>query len=887
MLKTLLVANRGEIAIRILRAASELGLRTVAIHSTDDATSLHTRKADEARSLEANGPAAYLDIERVLQLAAETGADAIHPGYGFLAENARFAARCAESGITFVGPSPEVLALFGDKAAARALADRLGVPVLRGTPGGITVDDAAAFQRSLGPDGALMLKATAGGGGRGSRIVTAADELAGLYERCRSEAASAFGDGTLFAEELVARARHIEVQIVGDGRGAVSHLWERECSLQRRHQKLVEIAPAPHLDPTIRDAVVADAVRMATEVRYGSLGTFEFLVDTDTGRHVFIEANPRLQVEHTVTEEVLGIDLVRAQLELAGGRTLAEVGLDQPSVPAPRGIAVQCRVNMETMAADGTARPAGGVLTAFEVPTGAGYRTDSFGYAGYRTSASFDSLLAKVVVHTPSTDLADALAKAARALAELRIEGVPTNTGFLQALLRHPTVIAGEATTRFVDDHVAELVADAEPERLWFTPATSTAAGRGLAGAKVDTVDPLAVLDLGRAGGGRPAPAPPPPVVDELDGPAGTTAVRSPLQGTVVALDVAEGDPVAAGQQLLVMESMKMEHVVAATEAGFVRLLGVAVGDTVFEGHPLVFVEAADVGDLVATVSEEVDLDAVRPDVALVNERHAITLDAARPDAVARRRKTGQRTTRENIDDLCDAGTFVEHGSLVLTPGTGLPMDEVIRKFPTDGMVCGVGSVNAEQFGPDDSRTVICAYDYTVLAGTQGAINHPKTDRMLELAKAWRLPLVFFTEGGGGRAGTGGNRTGEKGRDPSSGNFLSRPLVTPTFASMARLNGVVPTIGINSGRCFAGNAALLGACDVVIATEDSNIGMGGPAMIEGGGLGVFAPDEVGPIDVQVGSGVVDIRVARRGRGCRRRQALPLVLPGTAARVGAR
>ena len=196
----------------------------------------------------------------------------------------------------------------------------------------------------------------------------------------------------------------------------------------------------------------------------------------------------------------------------------------------------------------------------------------------------------------------------------------------------------------------------------------------------------------------------------------------------------------------------------------------------------------------------------------------------------------------------------------MLTPGTGLPMDEVIRKFPTDGMVCGVGSVNTSSFGPDASRAVVCAYDYTVLAGTQGAINHPKTDRMLELAKAWRLPLVFFTEGGGGRAGTGGNRTGEKGRDPSSGNFLSRPLVTPTFSSMARLNGVVPTVGINSGFCFAGNAALLGACDVVIATEDSNIGMGGPAMIEGGGLGVFSPREVGPIDVQVASGVVDIRV---------------------------
>jgi acetyl/propionyl-CoA carboxylase alpha subunit/acetyl-CoA carboxylase carboxyltransferase component len=861
VLKTLLVANRGEIAIRILRAASELGLRTVAIHATDDATSLHTRKADEARSLDADGPAAYLNIERVLQLAAETGADAIHPGYGFLAENALFATRCAEAGITFVGPSPQVLALFGDKAAARELAARLAVPVLHGTPGGITVDDATAFLRSLGPNGAMMLKATAGGGGRGSRVVSSADDLAALYERCRSEATSAFGDGTLFAEELVRRARHVEVQIVGDGTGAVSHLWERECSIQRRHQKLVEVAPAPHLDPATRASLLADAVRMAGDVAYDSLGTFEFLVDADTGRHVFIEANPRLQVEHTVTEEVLGIDLVRAQLEIAGGRSLAEVGLDQPSVPMPRGIAVQCRVNMETMAADGAALPAGGVLTAFEVPSGSGYRTDAFGYAGYRTSARFDSLLAKVIVHTPSVALPDGLAKAGRALGELRVEGVPTNTGFLQAILRHPTVVAGAATTRFVDDHLAELVADPDHEQLWFAPpAAATAAGRGLAGAKVDAVDPLAVLDLGRAGGGRPAPAAPPPVVDALEGPAGTAAVRSPLQGTIVQLDVADGDPVAVGQQLLVMESMKMEHVIAATEAGFVRLVGVAVGDTVFEGHPLLFVEPADVGDLVAAVGDEIDLDAIRPDVELINERHAITLDAARPDAVARRRRSGQRTTRENIDDLCDPGSFVEHGSLVLTPGTGLPMEEVIRKFPTDGMVCGVGSVNGEQFGPDESRTVVCAYDYTVLAGTQGAINHPKTDRMLELAKAWRLPLVFFTEGGGGRAGTGGNRTGEKGRDPSSGNFLSRPLVTPTFASMARLNGVVPTVAINSGRCFAGNAALLGACDVVIATDDSNIGMGGPAMIEGGGLGVFAPDEVGPIDVQVRSGVVDIRV---------------------------
>ncbi|MFT3851867.1 MAG: carboxyl transferase domain-containing protein [Ilumatobacteraceae bacterium] len=854
-LRKLLVANRGEIAIRILRAGAELGLQTVAIHSSDDATSLHVREADEAVDLGATGASAYLDIERTIAAALDTGADAIHPGYGFLSENPAFAARCAAAGIVFVGPSPDVLALFGDKAAARALAERLGVPVLRGTAGGIDIDAATAFLDGLGPDAAMILKATAGGGGRGSRIVTAAADVPSAFERCRSEAASAFGDGTLFAEELMPRARHVEVQIIGDGHGQVSHLWERECSLQRRHQKIVEMAPAAHLDGAVRNALLADAVTMAGEVSYGSLGTFEFLVDADTGRHVFIEANPRLQVEHTVTEEILGVDLVRAQLELAGGRTLAEIGLDRAAVPSPRGIAVQCRVNMETMAADGTARPGGGVLSAFQVPSGAGYRTDSFGYVGYRTSTSFDSLLAKVIVHTPSTELSAALAKADRALAELRVEGVPTNAAFLRAVVQHPEVVAGQASTRFVDEHVAELVDVAAELRSRWGEAPATAAAPRLAGAKVDVVDPLAVLDFGRA---RTERATAPVAPDGDGGPPGAVAVRAPMQGTVVSVSVADGDPVAAGQQLVVMEAMKMEHVVDAPEAGFVRLVGVQVGDTVFEDHPLVFVEPGDVDGLVDRISTEIDLDAIRPDLQLILDRHRITLDEERPDAVAKRRRTSQRTTRENIDDLCDTGSFVEHGGLALTPGSGLPMDDVVRMFPADGLVCGVGNVNGGDFGPDRSRTVICAYDYTVLAGTQGPINHPKTDRMLEIARAWKLPLVFFTEGGGGRAGTGGNRTGQHPSSP--GRELNRPLVTPTFSSMARLNGVVPTVAINSGRCFAGNAALLGACDVVIATDDSNIGMGGPAMIEGGGLGVFSPDEVGPIDVQVASGVVDIRV---------------------------
>jgi acetyl/propionyl-CoA carboxylase alpha subunit/acetyl-CoA carboxylase carboxyltransferase component len=870
-LEALLVANRGEIAIRVMRAAADLGVRCVAVYSDDDAASRHTLQADEARSLGAVGPAAYLDIDRILDIAAETGCDAIHPGYGFLSENPIFARRCEAAGLHFVGPTPETLELFGDKAAARALAERLGLPVLPGTGRGISAADAAGFLAALGPGKAMMIKATAGGGGRGQRIVSDPAEVAEAYARCQSEAESAFGDGSLFAEELLRRARHVEVQIIGDGTGAVSHLWERECSIQRRQQKLIEMAPSVTVSDALRAGLTTAAIRMARDVDYRSLGTFEFLVAQDEGgeRYFFLEANPRLQVEHTVTEEILGVDLVRAQLEMAGGRSLADLNLTQDAVPAPRGLAIQARVNMETMGPDGVPRPSGGVLTAFEVPTGPGVRTDSFGYSGYRTSPRFDSLLAKVIVHTSSGRLSEALSKADRALAEFRIEGVATNVAFLRQILVHPEVRAGRATTRFVDDHLAELLDDgrwaeaAAGPHPGSDPGPSGAGepGRGLAGIKLDSADPLAVLNHGRAargGPGRPAGRSGPALDDRNAD--GTAALAAPMQGTIVQIDVRAGDPVRAGQQILVMEAMKMEHVVAATVAGYVRHIGVEIGDAVFEGHPLVLVEPADVGALGVDHLEEIDLDEIRPDLAEILERHAVTLDEARPDAVSRRRRTGQRTARENIADLCDDGTFVENGSLVLTPGSGLPMPEVIRKFPTDGMVCGVGSVNGDHVVRAAAQTVVLAYDYTVLAGTQGPLNHLKTDRMLELARKWKLPVVFFTEGGGGRAGTGGNRTGAPRTGGATDSFLSRPLVTTTFTSMARLNGVVPTVAINSGFCFAGNAALLGACDVVIATANSNIGMGGPAMIEGGGLGVFAPEEVGPMSVQLPNGVVDIGV---------------------------
>jgi acetyl-CoA carboxylase carboxyltransferase component len=320
------------------------------------------------------------------------------------------------------------------------------------------------------------------------------------------------------------------------------------------------------------------------------------------------------------------------------------------------------------------------------------------------------------------------------------------------------------------------------------------------------------------------------------------------MQGTVVSVDVREGDRVAAGAELAVIEAMKMEHLVFAPTGGIVRRIVVAPGDLLAEGQPVAFLEPVAAEVAAAKREDAVDLDAIRADLAEVQARHALGLDAARPDAVARRRKTGQRTVRENVDDLVDPGSFIEYGALALAAQRRRrSYDELLRMSPADGLVAGIGTVNGALFGDEQSRCMVIAYDYTVFAGTQGMMNHKKKDRMLQLAEEWRLPLVLFAEGGGGRPG-----------DTDSPGVAG--LDIPTFATFARLSGLVPLVGIVSGRCFAGNAALLGCCDVIIATRNANIGMGGPAMIEGGGLGVFAPEEVGPIDVQAPNGVVDLVV---------------------------
>ena len=848
---SILIANRGEIAIRIARAAADLGLRSVAVHSEDDAQSLHIRVADEALSLSGSGVAAYLDEQAIVDAALAAGCGAIHPGYGFLAERAAFAERCAAAGLVFIGPKAEHLQLFGDKARARAAALAAGVPVPAGIDHAVSLAEAQDFFASL-QGGAMIVKALAGGGGRGTRIVQDGGELEAAYQRCQSEAQSAFGVPDVYVEAFLPRARHVEVQILGDKHGAVAHLGERECSAQRRHQKVVEVAPAPSLDADVRRDIIAAAVGFAQREGYANLGTFEFLVDASgSGAQpfVFIEANARLQVEHTVTEEVTGVDLVQTQIRLAQGASLRELGLHDPAVAEPRGYAIQARVNMETVGEDGVVRPAAGTLTAYDAPNGPGVRTDGFGYAGYPVSSAFDSLLAKVIGHAPVGGFAAAISRTLRALSEFRLEGVGTNIGFLTNVIGHEDFAAGEVYTRWVDDRMAELAAPNKAGRARFVAGGAGAAAdgdgavAGFAGARVDTSDPLALFDHDAKVKAQAAETPAEPA---FAAPEGATGLSSPIQGTIVSIDVAAGDEVRTGQQVAVVEAMKMEHVIAAAHDGVVREVTMRQGDVVREGYPIVFIEEAEVTGEAGAAAEALDPDYVRPDLALVNERHAYTLDENRPEAVAKRYARGYRMPRENIDQLMDPGSFKEYWPLVVAhQHQRHDMETLRRDTPADGVVAGIGTVNAALFGEEAARAMIVHYDYTVLAGTQGGRNHYKQDRMFELASRFRIPLILFGEGGGGRPG-----------DDRIGPGVA--FDTHTFTQFSQLSGLVPLVSVINGRTFAGNTALVACCDVIIATERTTVAMGGPAMIEGGGLGIYTPEEVGPMSFQVPNGVVDI-----------------------------
>ncbi|WP_328669245.1 acetyl/propionyl/methylcrotonyl-CoA carboxylase subunit alpha [Streptomyces sp. NBC_00328] len=626
MFDTVLVANRGEIAVRVIRTLRALGVRSVAVFSDADADARHVREADTAVRI---GPApaseSYLSVERLLEAAARTGAQAVHPGYGFLAENAAFARACAEAGLVFIGPSAEAISLMGDKIRAKETVKAAGVPVVPGSSGsGLTDAELIAAAREIGVP--VLLKPSAGGGGKGMRLVRDIGVLADEIAAARREARASFGDDTLLVERWVDRPRHIEIQVLADGHGNVVHLGERECSLQRRHQKIIEEAPSVLLDDDTRAAMGEAAVQAARSCGYRGAGTVEFIVPGgDPSSYYFMEMNTRLQVEHPVTELVTGLDLVEWQLRVAAGEHLPYAQEDISLT----GHAVEARICAEDPARGFL--PSGGTVLALHEPQGDGVRTDSGLSQGTEVGSLYDPMLSKVIAYGP--DRPTALRRLRAALADTVTLGVQTNAGFLRRLLAHPDVVAGDLDTGLVEREADGLVPDGVPEEVYEAAAAVRLAA--LAPAGEGWRDPFSVPSGWRLGGtpkpvsfslrvldpvehtprgthtvtadrvavtldgvrhtfhraadwiGRDGDAwhvrDHDPVAASLTGAAhaGADSLTAPMPGTVTVVKVAVGDEVTAGQSLLVVEAMKMEHVISAPHAGTVSELDVTPGTTV------------------------------------------------------------------------------------------------------------------------------------------------------------------------------------------------------------------------------------------------------------------------------------------------------------------
>jgi acetyl-CoA/propionyl-CoA carboxylase biotin carboxyl carrier protein len=584
MFDTVLVANRGEIALRVLRACKELGLRGVAVYSEADRDAPHVAYADAAYLL---GPApsaeSYLNIPRIIEVAREAGAGAVHPGYGFLAENPAFARAVAEAGMVFVGPPAEAMERMGGKTAARQEASAAGVPIVPGTLE--PIDDPAEIAGLADSFGyPIAIKAVGGGGGRGLRVVRAAAEVPDAFASARREAEAAFNNGALYVEKYLDNPRHIEVQILADAHGAVVHLGERDCSVQRRHQKLIEECPSPAITPELRAEMGAAAVRLARSVGYVSAGTLEFLYQD--GEFYFLEMNTRIQVEHTVTEMVYGVDLVCAQLRIAQGEPL---WLTQDAL-TPRGHAIECRINAEDP--QHNFRPALGTITDYQEPVGFGVRVDGGVRPAYTIPQHYDSLLAKLVVWAESRP--EAIARGLRALGDYTVGGVITTIPFHRAALAHPAFAAGEATVNFIPAHpeLAEQIAALSPAELSASEALAAGEPRTLTvevngrrfGVKVFDSRPTADAGPRPGANGRPRPSGgkrATAMAPRVDG------VISPIQGRVAAVRATAGQQVEAGQVLFIVEAMKMENEITAPHPGTLDEVRAQEGGTIEAGGVL------------------------------------------------------------------------------------------------------------------------------------------------------------------------------------------------------------------------------------------------------------------------------------------------------------
>jgi acetyl-CoA/propionyl-CoA carboxylase biotin carboxyl carrier protein len=576
MFAKILVANRGEIAVRIFRTLRELGIGSVAVYSDVDRDALHASVADEAYALGGTTAAeSYLAVEKLLDVAARAGAEAVHPGYGFLAENAGFAAAVEAAGLTWIGPPAAAIELMGSKTRARSAMQAAGVPIIPGTTEPLDSADAVvATGEELGYP--LLIKAAAGGGGKGMKVVRSADEAARAFESAQREGLSYFADAAVYVERYLEDPRHVEVQVLADAHGNVVHLGERDCTIQRRHQKLVEETPSPAVSPELRERIGSIAVEAARAAGYRSAGTIEGLLSPD-GDYFFMEMNTRIQVEHTVTEEVTGLDLVRAQVLIAAGEPLS---LRQEDVVL-RGHAIECRINAEDPARGFLPSP--GRITSYREPAGPGVRVDSGVRAGSEISGAYDPMIAKLIVR--AGDREAARRRMLRALAEFEIGGVTSLVGFHRALLEHPCFVAAQTCHGVVESE--ELAARAAE----LAPAEQAPAPSGA----VSTLATSAEVDGRRVAVRVLVPEPPYRALARRrreriasgGGGAGSDAVVSPMQGTVLDVKVAEGDRVEAGQVICIVEAMKMENEVTAHAAGVVSELAVAAGRPISAGETI------------------------------------------------------------------------------------------------------------------------------------------------------------------------------------------------------------------------------------------------------------------------------------------------------------
>ncbi|KAF2420719.1 ClpP/crotonase [Tothia fuscella] len=830
----ILIANRSEIACRLIRTYSLYpNIQTVALFTPSEKDATHVRLATSSVALLGEGPRAYLNASNIFNIAKKEGCWGIAPGYGFLSEDAGLVRLCEDEGIVFIGPTSEQLGRLGNKISARALAVDVGVPILDGTKtvlgGGSSVMDVLAFARSVGRGSKIILKAAAGGGGRGIRIIDDASDEQAIrlaYEACRREALASFGDGSLFAERYLHGAKHIEVQLLGDDTGEVCHFWERECSLQRRNQKVVEIAPSHSITQQLRRAIIEAAMKLGKAVKLRSLATIEFLVDAATGDFYFMEANPRIQVEHPITEQINGVDLVDLQLQVALGQTFADLNIPREP-PPPRLSSIQLRINAESFAPDGTTQPGAGTIRQAHFPTGAGVRVETAVEGGrpYAVSPLFDSLLAKLIVTAFSYESALRLAR--WAIDETRIVGCRTNQAFLMALLDLPTVQENKSNILTIQDNFEELYSATQH----FEEALQ---------AKVD-----------HTFGETTAPKEKVAIVER---PADCEPLSAQLTGVVLALKVNEGDKITAGQELVVLEAMKMEHSVRSARDGLVIKVAVKQGEQVNAGDTLLFIRSE--GDNLPTttngVNEIEDPEELRPELTELKERKAFLRYAGREGDVVKRHANGYLTGRENLDLLVDKDSFIEYGDLVVAAQRKrYPLSRLISRTSGDGIIVGWAKMDAH-------RVAVVLGDYLVLAGTQGHFHHGKLDRIFQSIIDHPAPLVFYAEGGGGRPG-------------DTDTLSVAGLKTPSFALMGEIKARgIPSVAVVNGYCFAGNAAFLGTCDIIIATrggskdaatrKSTTIGMGGQAMIEGGGLGRFEHEFIGPVDVHMRSGGIDVLV---------------------------